>query len=306
MLRRSAPVPTRAPSSARGRAGFTLIELLVVIAIIAALVGLTIAGVMRVLGAGPRAQTSSTLSALANGINTFASERSVPYIPSGTYDFATNRWTGPFRLRNSYTSTTNPNDQSFEAQYISRVFGRVTLDNLGNPAFPGNDTSAPITLDANQTLLFFVNGIQDSDGQGGVAFRGFQKGQKPFAPFTKDENRLGPYFGEITARQYVASGREFARIIDGWRTPLAYFTAYNAKPAVVNSGGAYGGNNPLATGLVGPYFTGTGYANPSGFQLISAGENKRFGAGGNWANVSPDGADDRANFSPNNLGAGPQ
>jgi prepilin-type N-terminal cleavage/methylation domain-containing protein len=298
MLRRSAPVPTRAPSSARGRAGFTLIELLVVIAIIAALVGLTIAGVMRVLGAGPRAQTSSTLSALANGVNTFASERQVPYIPAGRWSGSA--WTGKFRLRNSYTSSTDPNDQSFEAQYIARVFGRVTLDNLGGGANFGAD------LDANQTLLFFLNGIQDTDGQGNVAFRGFQKGQKPFAPFTKDESRLGPYFGEITARQYVASGREFARIIDGWRTPLAYFTAYNAKPAVVNSGGAYGGNNPLATGLVGPYFTGTGYANPSGFQLISAGENKRFGAGGNWANVSPDGADDRANFSPNNLGAGPQ
>jgi prepilin-type N-terminal cleavage/methylation domain-containing protein len=298
MLRRSAPVPTRAPSSVRGRAGFTLIELLVVIAIIAALVGLTIAGVMRVLGAGPRAQTSSTLSALANGVNTFASERQVPYIPAGHYDPSTNRWTGPFRLQNSYPDTNWP-----EAQYIARVFGRVNFSDLGyRPG--GSDPVMPAQLDANQTLLFFVNGIQSHDGQGNVAFRGFQKGQQPFAPFTQGENRLGPYFGEITARQYVASGREFARIIDGWRTPIAYFTAYNAKPAVVNSG-AYGGVN-TAPGLVGPYFTGTGYANPSGFQLISAGENKRFGAGGNWANVSLDGADDRANFSPNNLGAGPQ
>jgi|GEM_PF-1723732 len=304
MLRRSAPVPTRAPSSVRGRAGFTLIELLVVIAIIAALVGLTIAGVMRVLGAGPRAQTSSTLSALANGINTFAAERQVPYIPAGSYDTATNRWTGPFRLQNSYPDTSWP-----EAQYIARVFGRVNFGNLGydprqlGPGAP----QLPVQLDANQTLLFFLNGIQDNDGNGNVAFRGFSKNpQQPFAaPAAVGENRLGPYFGEITARQYVTRPGEFARIIDGWRTPIAYFTAYNAKAQPVPST-TYGGWNPLAMGLNGPYFTGTGYANPSGFQLISAGENKRFGAGGNWANVSLDGADDRANFSPNNLGAGPQ
>jgi hypothetical protein len=152
--------------------------------------------------------------------------------------------------------------------------------------------------------LFFVNGIQDNDGAGNVAFRGFQKGQRPFTPFTQGENRLGPFFGEISKRQYVVNGREFARIVDGWGTPIAYFTAYNAKQAALGSG-AYGGAN-TAPGLVGPYFTGTGYAQPAGFQLISAGENKRFGAGGNWGNVNPDGADDRANFSPNNLGAGPQ
>jgi prepilin-type N-terminal cleavage/methylation domain-containing protein len=117
MLRRSAPVPSRAPSSVRGRAGFTLIELLVVLAIIAVLVGLLIAGVMRVLGAGPRAQTSSTLSALSNAINTFGSETQARYIPAGTYSGTA--WTGPFRLRNSYTSATNPNDQSFEAQSVA-------------------------------------------------------------------------------------------------------------------------------------------------------------------------------------------
>ena len=297
MLRRSEPVQTRA----RARAGFTLIELLVVIAIIAVLMGVLLAGVMGAFKAGPRAQTTSTLSALANAINTFGSETKVPYVPSGTWSGSA--WTGPFRLRNSYTSTTNPNDQSFEAQYIVRVFGRVTLDNLGNPGLPGNDTSAPVTLDANQTLLFFVNGLQDNDGQGNVAFRGFQKGQKPFTPFTQGENRLGPFFGEITKRQYSAPAGQFARIIDGWGTPIAYFTAYNAKQTALNSG-AYGGAN--SAGPAGPFFTSTGYANPAGFQLISAGENKQFGAGGNWASVNQQGADDRANFSPNNLGAGPQ
>lgn len=298
MLRRSAPVPTRALA----RTGFTLIELIVVIAIIAILMGLIVAASMRVLRVGPRTQTTSTLSALSQSINTFASERQVPYIPAGHYDPSTNRWTGPFRLQNSYPDTNWP-----EAQYIARVFGRVNFNDLGyRPG--GADPVMPAQLDANQTLLFFLNGVQSNDGLGNVAFKGFQKGQQPFAPAAAGENRLGPYFGEITKRQYAANAREFARIIDGWNTPIAYFTAYNAKPTTVTnplSNSQYFGVN-TAPGLVGPYFSGSGYANPSGFQLISAGEDRRFGPGGDWTYVTGDGSDDRANFSPNNLAAGPQ
>ena len=97
--------------SGRGhrQAGFTLIELLVVIAIIAVLMSLIAAGVMRALDVGPRAETTARISAINNGINTFKANSQfgkVNYIPAGRPDGSN----APFRLRNSYTSATNPNE----------------------------------------------------------------------------------------------------------------------------------------------------------------------------------------------------
>src|SRR5437667_9202575 len=51
-----------------GRGAFTLIELLVVIAIIAVLVSLTVAAAMRVLGVGPRVETQTEISKLAESL----------------------------------------------------------------------------------------------------------------------------------------------------------------------------------------------------------------------------------------------
>lgn len=298
MTRRAAPT----------RAGFTLVEVLVVMAIIAILVGILFVALGPSLGVGTRGDTSSRMQAIENAVGTFKSERSVPYIPAGTVDVnpasATfQRVTGPFRLRNSYTSTTNPNDQSFEAQYITRVFGRVNLADLGGGAnFTGD-------LDANQTLLFFLNGIQEVDARGDIAFRGFRKGQQPFAAYQSGENRLGPYL-DIN-KKHVETTAAFARLVDGWGVPFAYFVAYNGKPAAVTnplSNSAYFGWNPapIWNGLNGPYFTNTSYVNPNGFQLISAGPDKRFSPGGNWSTYQLGSSDDRANFATDAIGAGPQ
>lgn len=292
------------------RRAVTLIELLVVIAIIAVLVSLLAAGVMSALKVGPRAETTARIAAINSAINAFkgnAEFGQVNYIPSGRPDGSTQ----PFRLRNSYTATTNPDNYSPEAQYIVRVFGSGTnLTNLGNPAWPGNDNTPPILLDANQTLTFFLCGLVEQDGQGNANFAGFSHGQQPFAPRSSStDKRKGPVLDLGGRKKYVIGGNGFASMIDAFGTPFAYFCAHNAQPNRYygyNVGGPYGGVTNGAGGVI-PYGTGAAagrkYENESGYQIISAGQDKRFGTSGTWPASDQDGRDDQANFTPNLLGA---
>ncbi len=294
------------------RPAMTLIELLVVITIIAAVAGLMIGGVMRVMGQRRVTETAARMAAITNAINTFKSSPSfgqVRYIPAGR-PLPGGGW-GPFRLRNEYPApqSNDPNELNyncFEAQYLQQVFGggsRLNFANLGYPGLSGD-------LDANQTLTFFLTGILETDGQGNANFTGFSTHpQQPFKPrATPSETRRGPLLDMGGSRKYrIDNG--FARLIDGYNvfadgfgTPFAYFTAVDGKP-----NRNYGGYNlPAIYGAVQPYGSGGQFENPSGFQLISAGKDGLFGSTGNWRAVDPAGQDDQANFSTALLGRGPQ
>ena len=353
MMRRSGP----------RRAGFTLIELLVVIAIIAVLISLTVAAVMQSLGVNPRADTTSRTSAISNAIGTFKGEKSVTFIPGGQIDDnptlpsgaanpAYGSVVGPFRLRNIYpvvTTGNEPNSNSFEARYIKRLWPNADVDGtlIPNDPNPGlgnaNNVNFRADLDANQTLLFLLNGLADSDGKGSFAFRGFSKNpQKPCEPSTAATDRTKPYL-DMSNKHVLAPvnatfnanaspnpnptpNPNYPWLADGWRRPYAYFAAYNGKsvkvptanPQVPPTPTAYDGWNrffatpnvpdvTFAMGTPKAYINGLQYEVQSGFQLISAGKDGKFGTSGDWNKVSaPDGQDDRVNFSDVNLGAGPK
>lgn len=302
--------------SERRRAGISLIELLVVIAIIATLMGLVLSAVMRVLDVGPRGDTTSRMAGIGNAIGTFKSKYNVAYIPGGRIDdnpLLANGNNNPnygvtvdgFYLCRYYTSATNPSDTSFEARYIKQVFPNANLADLGSGV-----PSTPVRLDANQTLLFFLNGVQSYDTTNQTyAFRGFSKNPgQPFAPFTGPEDRIPPML-DISNKHVMPGPNNFAWLVDGWKRPFAYFVAFNGKVAKAGQYGGWHGSPHPANGVL-PYTSGTGsaagYVNPQGFQIISAGKDGAFGPGGNWGGGGGPGADDRGSFSTNNLGAGPQ
>lgn len=303
--------------SAHRRAGFTLIEMLMVVTIIVVLMSLLLAAVTKVTGIGPKADTTARIAVVSNAIGTFKSNQSfgqVSYIPAGRLE--NGQWL-PFRLRNQYANPVNnsePGLNSFEYMYLQQVFGGgrgLDPTNLGYPGLSGN-------LDANQTLTFFLTGIPEINGTD-VMFTGFSS--DPQRPFTRanmsnqTEKRRGPVLDLSGSRKYVLgptppSGLLFARVIDGYGNPFAYFTAYNGQANKFYGGW---GNDQLVNtklqqpmGNVLPYRRNGQFENPSGFQLISAGKDGLFGTSGDWNNVKGAGEDDQANFTDALLGAGPR
>lgn len=304
--------------SAHRRAGFTLIEMLMVVTIIVVLLSLLLAAVGKVTGIGPKAETTARITIISSAIGTFKANQSfgqVSYIPAGRLE--NGQWL-PFRLRNQYAtpaSATEPGPNSFEYMYLQQVFGGGRGLNFSDLGYPGLSAD----LDANQTLTFFLTGIPEINGTD-VMFTGFSS--NPQRPFTRanmsnqTEKRRGPVLDLSGSRKYVLaptppSGLPFARVIDGYGNPFAYFTSYNGQANKFYGG--YGNSllvntkfAPQTLGNVLPYQRNGQFENASGFQIISAGKDGFFGASGDWNNVKGYGEDDQANFAPGLLGAGPK
>jgi hypothetical protein len=93
--------------------------------------------------------------------------------------------------------------------------------------------------------------------------------------------------------------------IDPWKAqPYAYFSNYGK----LNGYNKYSGpplNLPSDCSLIpnGAYSTGASkYLNENGFQIITAGKDREFGAGGLLLPATGTGEDDQANFSQTPLG----
>jgi hypothetical protein len=256
----------------------------------------------------------------------------IKYIPPGRYEPGPAPAAGwyPFRLQNTYAGaaagvTTDASGlataNSFEARYLIETFGlRPTPDangynslpDLGWGLFPtGTRTAFPnggqVQLDANQTLTFFLGGIPNplptaAPFSPNLTFNGFSTNPSlPFVPRVSDEPRCGLVLDlGGSPRKYAVDGTNgFARLIDAYDNPFAYFAPFGGLRNKF-----YGGFNALPQGAVAAYSSNGSFENPEGFQLISSGRDGQFGPGGNWPPVPVIGEDDQANFSPSVLGAG--
>lgn len=280
----------RLPPIARvQRTGFTLIELLVVIAIIAILVGLTAAGVMKVMFKGPELQNRNDITQLASAIESFKGKFQVEYIPSRIK---------LCRTLNQY----DPNQQldKDSIAYLKKLFPRceATWGSSGidwGPPGWGN----VVTLEGQECLVFFLGGKQVTGPNGVMGFS-----SNPLSPMPPPgvNGDITPFAEFKSDRLVPGTNGGFFVYLDAHKSlPYAYFSSYKSR----NNYNRYGSSDCPTLG-VSPYREAAGqnrYYNPSGFQIISAGTNKLFGPGDAPLPAPRPGDDDLANFHPRRLGA---
>jgi prepilin-type N-terminal cleavage/methylation domain-containing protein len=147
------------------RPGFTLVELLVVIAIIAILVGLTTAAAQKFRDRGRELQAINDLKQMESVLSTFRQKYGVlPPCFGGGAD-GNGNIIGTFRLCTVYptgVSASGGTDDWPEVQFLLKMFPRMSrMDNglrYGGLGGTVVQSTAPIHLDPNQILVFFLSG----------------------------------------------------------------------------------------------------------------------------------------------------
>lgn len=275
---------THTHSQGRGRAAFTMIELLIVVAIIAVLVALMTGGVMRVLALGQRTEVSSDIMKMDQSLKIAMQKyNGITFLPS------------QLRLRNSM-STYNASD-SLDRQTLGALramFGKRFTSSTATLNWGVPDGTV---LDGAECLVFYLGGM--IEGGRAVGFAADPQNPTAATTTTTGKERIGPFFEFKTNRLSVRSGRSAPSYLDPYGTAYAYFGPLSA-------------NNYVDTDAhmgVAPYFDPgppKNYLNPNTFQIVSAGPNRAFGAGGSW-NPKTGATDDATrdnltNFSQSELG----
>jgi prepilin-type N-terminal cleavage/methylation domain-containing protein len=290
--------------AARRRAGFTLIEILVVIAIIAILASLLLGAVMLFLNKGPDIRTKNDISQLSNALNNFK-------VKYGQYP--------PDRIKlcsNSSLYTTAALDQlsvSFLHNVMFKNLGTYNGMDWGNrnaaapPASPvfvyGNPANPTVDiLEGDQCLVFFLAGPPGMLGFSSNPQNPTIAGGDRIKFFDFDAGRLqavspsGVIVPAVPPLPALVRSPQFPSYIDHYgKMPYIYFSSGKTTGGYVNASSLDGG--------VAPYRTSTGFLLPSSFQIVSAGLNGRFGAGGLWTpgTGGANGKDDLGNFHGDKL-----
>jgi hypothetical protein len=278
--------------TSRARAAFSLVELILVIGIIALLTSLVVGAVMAVMGRLPDIRAREELGEFEMDLGRLKSDlNGVSYLPS--------------RLKLHELNDYNMNDPDDVATvaWLEAAFGKRILDqqwidwNGDNQQTPGG-----IFLEGQYVLVFLLGGIPSAPGQPAGCL-GFSTDRTN--PASNTTARLGPYFPFKGTRLIRNPTTNFCYYLDPYYNvnpnpqPYLYFSSWQNSNY----------SNDCPSFGVAPYYDSATnkFINPTGFQIISAGRDQKFGAGGAWpaSNGYPatdPGADDMANFSKLPLG----
>jgi general secretion pathway protein G len=272
---------------------------------------------------GPRGlrQNETDLEQLSHAVDGFVDD-----FKTGSKGYFPSR----LKLCEQYTSydLTQKLDQD-SVRYLNRMFPRLDhatwtkgIDWNGNGKIDAPEAGGVVVLEGDQCLVFFLGGIPgtlgDSPGVLGFSTNGAD-------PATFGGARKGPYYEFNTGRLYQRNRNGFYSYYDAYhKQPYAYFSSYSRR----NGYNRYGTSDCASLG-VWPYadtltvdargsIASIRYLKPDSFQIISAGEDGKFGPGTDLSLLprtqpflwTPDtapmipepGKDDQSNFHSNLLG----
>jgi hypothetical protein len=208
----------------------------------------------------------------------------------------------------------DPNDPDQVATFniLLKTFGkRITAGACTTWPIDWNGNGVPnetLVLQGQHCLVFWLGGIPNkaADDRGNVIYSFIGFSNNPTNPaHTLSQARLGPYYPFKTARLRMDPKTGFLYYVDLYNTnqPYAYFSTGKGGFFLQTHRGQTARGDCPGLGLV-PYYQGSveapKFMNPTGFQIISAGEDGKFGAGGLWDPATgargPDG-DNISNFA---------
>ncbi|MFL5329642.1 MAG: type II secretion system protein [Gemmataceae bacterium] len=295
--------------SDKSRPGFTLVEVIVVITILSILFALAAGAVFRAQQTAYDMKAGAEIQQIATGIENFKQKYGVGYMPS--------QLVLKNALWNYNTSIPIEREsKKFLLQMFPRIATQTNPGKPGEPTFIGwtgdNNPTSKITLNGCECLVFFLGGRVISTGTTAAPF-GFTSDpvnpwpdptsatpskQRGSVSFEFDVTRLmiSPFntpLSPINPATFVyldsfASGQN--------DMPYFYFSSYKSGndynpygTDVVNGTSAQVVNPPASWTSISPFQIApfmnsqnlnnaqNRFHNPNGFQLISAGKNKRVG-----------------------------
>jgi prepilin-type N-terminal cleavage/methylation domain-containing protein len=300
------------------RGGFTLIELLVVIGIIAILVSLISAAVFKVFVRTTDVKSTSDVNEIATAMSNAeyglkVGGQMVP--PSRIWLDETMRYdpvnAPPTNLPASWTAGC---PDLIKLAQDSKSFLRTAFPQARFGTFvdwngDGTAGNSSVILEGQQCLVFWLSGIPSQ----GTPAQGLGFSNNASNPAAPGGARLGPWY-DFKSNRLVRSANGYLSYTDAYGTNqvYAYFSSFNGQ----NGYNRYTDNNgnilsDCASLGVFPYQDGAGhYQKSDSFQIICAGKDGKFGAGGTWtpstatAVYGPKsvGADDISNFYDTKLG----
>lgn len=268
--------PSLGPSVRRG---FTLVELLAVITILSILLAFLLPAVINSRRAGQIVQVKTDIGTLAGAIASFKQDFGMEPPSTITLYESLAGWNGAGAVASRAT--------------ISRLWPQFDFSVLRDYNNDG-DNNDSLTLSGAECLVFFLGGVLDSSGQPA----GFSR--NPANPFDATPGTNRQTFLTFTSDRLIpaqtAGGTTitytYADPITGTRVPYLYASSndgqgYNESSSDFSSANVKDLRGPVST-VYTPYYyrqqdsSGappytTPYWNKTGYQIISAGLDRRFG-----------------------------